>query len=655
MNCKQLDKCKNLGSNKTLSMALSFGDYFLKNKSKNSKGSIWNMPENNLEVEYNNPENIDSGESGIILFLIELYKYLKDSKFLDLIIESTDNLFERCKTVTTDNYALYTGRSGLAFLLISIFYLTHDHEYLKKACDVLRKTSHKYLKSSNTTDYLYNGRSGTLLVTCKLYCLTKEPFLLELANKLLERIIENARLTESGISWKVNEEINLRDSCSFAYGAAGIQYILSQINKISSNKSLEFIIHEIEKYQNSCWVKNFKNWGDFRKDILDGDTYLKYTKKYKKEGFQFDPENNLSWANGYFGICNINKPKKKKIDDKLNNIIYEINNYPINLHEGLAGISLCLINEECKSDVILTYLNDQVDDKNVDLTGGLFHGNLGVMYSILKNNNKERFDPQNVLFPEIDCGNQVSIPLRLELKNNIKKLISKKYERTLIILEEINTERLNDFYEKIRNDNCFKFEKFDFFLNEILKEMSNKSAAERLRDIIGLEKKRYNFRNLGEKSFAESYFHEIHFHLDIMNLLKNSDNWLMNQVLRISDKIEVIETKWDWSKNKSDLVENLLLSPNEYKTLFTFDRNVSASEIDLSDSKIIINQFIEPKRVKDVLVNIKSNPEELNREYSLDKIRLLNSLDFLILDSIRKLIYWKVLVINQPPKIGRIK
>src|SRR5690606_13367792 len=186
-----------------LRIAQNYGDALIKHVERNVEKDWWvKASDVQQHLRSNNSENIASGNSGVLLFVVELYQFTKNKEYLDFAIKCTDILVKRVQFRPTDNYAFYTGRSGLVFLLIQMYTLTQDKKYLENASDILKNISYKFLRSSYTSDYFYNGRSGVLLIAYQLYHHTNEPFLLELCSELLEKIIENAVLTDEGLSWK---------------------------------------------------------------------------------------------------------------------------------------------------------------------------------------------------------------------------------------------------------------------------------------------------------------------------------------------------------------------------------------------------------------------------------------------------------------------
>src|ERR1700712_5094337 len=69
-------------------------------------------------LSYNNPENIEDGAGGAILFLLELYEHSKDEAVLTQVVRLCEELIGHCQQHPTNNYGLYTGRCSVVYILL---------------------------------------------------------------------------------------------------------------------------------------------------------------------------------------------------------------------------------------------------------------------------------------------------------------------------------------------------------------------------------------------------------------------------------------------------------------------------------------------------------------------------------------------------------
>ncbi|HEY8894693.1 MAG TPA: lanthionine synthetase LanC family protein, partial [Niastella sp.] len=182
-------------------------------------------------LPWHNRENIDSGASGIVLFLIELYKQSANNRYLQLAGEIIDNILAYCRNNDTNNYSLYTGRAGVVYVLLEYWRLTQNDDLIKEALSLIRPCNKGFLNSDHSSDYLYDGRAGTLLVLFCLYQFTKESFLTGYIDQFVTAITGNMQSSADGFYWCAKGELAIRPSCSFAFGTAGIKYVFTQLRK----------------------------------------------------------------------------------------------------------------------------------------------------------------------------------------------------------------------------------------------------------------------------------------------------------------------------------------------------------------------------------------------------------------------------------------
>ncbi|MGB8194439.1 MAG: lanthionine synthetase LanC family protein, partial [Chitinophagaceae bacterium] len=376
-------------------------------------------------LNWNNPENIDSGVSGLLLFLLELYKQTKEENYLAAVDQSIAGLVEYCKNTPTDNYGLYTGRSGVIYLLLQRYILNGDDQLIAACLELSKAADHRFLHSKYTTDYLYDGRAGALLTILHLYLISKEPFLLKYIYQYLGFIMNNAKPGRQGIYWMNDEEFNIKPSCGFAHGSAGIRYVLQQVNRCVSNPALEMLIDGAGKHANSCWVENFSNWGNFENPIVSHHALEMYKTRYAANDARiFEPVNEYSWACGAAGM--LLSLHDEQAAERINEVSAKITDpdayrsiASVSLYDGLAGLGMFyLSSEEYESNV--KELVDAFTEKNfrlaekMDTDGGLMHGNAGVFYFLLKAS-EENGVQENVLLPFANISFDDSIFLKLSL------------------------------------------------------------------------------------------------------------------------------------------------------------------------------------------------------------------------------------------------
>src|SRR6185437_5368511 len=179
------------------------------------------------------PENIDSGSSGILLFIIEVYRATGKEEFLQQARDLSEHLFFYCKETPSDDYTLFMGRSGLIYCLIRLYSLTKDKELLDRSLSLFESFDAETSGSEINSDDLYGGRAGVLLCLLNLFKITGESSIYTKLCEVLRQINQHAIWSREGISWENN---------------AGIAYVLRELAACFESSGLNFLIRQSEKY-----------------------------------------------------------------------------------------------------------------------------------------------------------------------------------------------------------------------------------------------------------------------------------------------------------------------------------------------------------------------------------------------------------------------
>ncbi len=602
----------------------------------------------------NNIESIEIGISGYLLFLLEFYKHAPDDTHLLKVKSITKDLILYCRNNQTSNYSFYTGRGGFIYYLLQLYKINKDESILDECLELIKPCGGEYLESIYTTDYLYNGRAGTLLVLIELYQVTNSDDILHLINQFSIKIVKNGFLSEEGISWRALEEINLKNSCGFALGTSGILYVLKKLNSCFPNKAIDYVIGDVQKYIENCWDEDKNNWKIHDKDIINKEILNSYKKEYKDNNEHlFNPKYDSCWSRGKAGvqlsynIQNINLEVPEIQFTKLKN----------NVYEGVSGIGLCLLNNLDKnSDTIskiVDFLMQQED--TVSLEGGLFFGDLGKYYFLLKFTSGN--NGPNIINPGLLFSDKKDDALDMDLVDVKKSFLKKQYHRTITLLEHIAPKSINQFllHSKSNKADC-EISSFQSFIENELKTMKDAPAYDLLKDVYDLEKTRKEISDLDKRTNLQIYLDSIFYKEKTLDLLNNSDEWIFNQKITISDSIEIVNSKWNWNDNRiSNIIENFYAPPSHYEYLFFSSYENRINEYSLGIDGLVLHRFDEGNTFNQALTEIKlfcrSQPPEILEEFvvntgSKDVQDFINRLDFLIIYKVKQLLYDKILEFN---------
>jgi hypothetical protein len=630
-------------------------------------------------LQWKNPENLESGASGNVLFFIELYRQTGEEKYLSIINKLIRELITYCEETPANNYSFYTGRGGVIYVLMQVYQLTAEEYLLKECLNLIKPCNHEYLHSRYTSDYLYDGRAGTLLLLMNLYLLTQEEFIAEYMNQFANKIIANAKLSANGIYWSTGEEMNLKPSCGFAYGTSGVRYVLKKLHYYCSDPVLDLVLHEIDRFTSSSWLSDYQNWGCFRKDIMNFETLRKYKTSFMQgDELLFMPKDDLSWAYGTTGVLfssldKIGTRKYEAASDKLAAVVSDGSLRAVNLHGGLAGIGMYYLHtSNGLSDTELQTIQYELLGRvslEADTDGGLFHSELGVVYFLLKTTNIiDRTENVLIPFENTHKHKQPGINPVVKLQDARQKLLTGNFPRTVYILEKIAPEVLEEYVNRAADtEPASELTRFIDFISNKTVDKITPAFHERVMDVFGLEKSKFDFSLTEKKTRLQTYLEELTFNDAILQKLNMPDEWLTSQQLSISGKIKMVETKWDWSflddfepmKNKLALekfIKNLTVPAKEFQYIFQLSGRQEVVEIFCNLAfQMTIQRFAEPNSITQATAQIKYYIGSLNEKaleslmYALGAAsstqqEFIKQIDNMVMDSVKPLIHRNILV-----------
>lgn len=343
-------------SSTLIAEVLKIGDYILSKSYEAQEQLSWpsiNLSDKAWKVEVMD-ESLYSGQAGLALFFIELFKLTNEQKYknaYDKIINSV--VFN---TKYNNNFAAYTGKLSLVFPVLSELNF-QGHSQYTRYIDTAMKDLEENLNNIKNLDWI-GGLAGILALTCETYKVTKDNRYLELIRQIADNLVVLQEM----------EREELKEG--FAHGCVGIatsllrahQYIQNSVYK---HKALELFDLQRERYGLSekfkwCWgatgwgialintkIYNLKNI--YRRDLIQ---IIKNIPEILK-GDDCICHGNL----GDIELLNLIKQSSLDIDitDKLNQRIssilyyynknqeYNVNSLPeipnLSLFTGLTGIA----------------------------------------------------------------------------------------------------------------------------------------------------------------------------------------------------------------------------------------------------------------------------------------------------------------------------
>jgi hypothetical protein len=285
-----------------LQEARRLGDELLQKAKESPQGLYWESFTPYSDTQTAVSENIYSGNSGTVLFLIELFKLTQEEKYLQAAKSATNWILHYCQQNPPQSYAFLTGRIGVAFLMLRWYDLTAEHQYLEYALQ-FTEGCEDYLNNPVTIDDLINGASGILLCLLHVHSYTADESVLEKIRLFTTHLLAKAQFGEKGIFWDGKKK-SVRGLCGFSHGAAGLGFVFGELGYYFQNPAFYWLAEQAYAYENNYFDHDRGNWMDFRKSFFDDETLKEQQTAFREKNLKFftEPSNMAAWCHGAPGI-----------------------------------------------------------------------------------------------------------------------------------------------------------------------------------------------------------------------------------------------------------------------------------------------------------------------------------------------------------------
>lgn len=654
--------------NKIYNEAVRIGEELLSLVKRDKKGMSWETMtiDNTKEREdpeyiiWRNGESIYSGNAGIVLFFLELYKQTRNDNYLEAAVEGMRWVVHYCRENPSDNYAFFTGRMGVSYALLKMHELTHDSHYLERALDIAEPCE-LFLQNTNTVDDLINGTSGTLLGLLQLHAATGEAWLLEKADLFLQRLVDRSHRGPEGLYWDFSSN-NIRGLCSFSHGAAGIGFVFLEAGRYLQNEALYHIAEEAFCYERFFFNEENKNWPDFRKSIWVPKDYEEHTAAYIEGNTAFftQPGFMNAWCHGAAGIglsrlrayevvkkdvyaqeAKIALYKTEETDIIPDTEQNDIKKYQrsFTLCHGCCGNaeifleayrafmdeSYLALAEKVALQALEVKKNKQRYMSGFVTVNGqedtsLFMGNAGIGYFFLKL--LEPFKVPSVLLPKIESSEDTKRAvangsiLKATPVDIRKRIVQRTFRRTNLLVEKLASCQAADYFERHGSNGVSEEQSYMNFVKQELIPSLSDIEQELVADILTLECEKYRI----EQNIISSSLLNIKTIIQTertVNLLKGlGDQDILQLNLAIEPDVRILLTGWDWNPNReSGCVDNLNIEKDVYTVLLKADADVKVLEDHLSSfSYAVLVAFQKNSLVPDAVQAVISNFEPASTE-----------------------------------------
>ena len=622
--------------------AINIADQIIDEAIKDDDG--WHWETHDHLGNFINQDNLYNGNSGIIFFLIEIYKITESSRYFSGVVNG-------CNWLINYNYEsqgeidinLYCGLGGIIHVLISANELYGNDTCVNHA---LKIVSHYQTKrNSYYKSDILTGTAGSLLTLLHLHNKTKSEWLLDEIKYHIDILFENIIVFKNGICWDRDGK-SVHPLCGFSHGASGVAFIFIELYRYFNNEIFLNVAEHAFEYENLhvCSIPNMYNgslfgWPDFRKDVVSEEGLNSALKAFSANNIDefVTPGHMCAWCHGAAGIgmARLHAFDVTKTTDHLNyfnsalrNIIYmfSLPNDSYTLCHGTFGNLNLMLDyyvfsgdkkalKTAKEQALKCLSNKEKMGyyksgfpKILKADCSLFMGTAGIGHFLLRLSNP--YDVDSILLPKIkECG-----------KNNIN---DEKYNRA--------------YFFQIMYQKLFPNTSLVFDPPEIPNQVKLNNIKEYIVDAV----------NVAETNLA--VLNALHLDNIIFNLSSNilSDSLLYIRYTYFVKKYNSIDydnlSMFELFQLKLSLNSNVILEVHEYKNykkynvLFLSYRDDAVKQYTITKYTYSILKFFEMNdSVESTYNDMKKQYSNINinNVYSIFRNQLKNCLlmEFLIVN-----------------------
>jgi len=379
-------------------------------KKETANEAWWPTPYyvNSDEYAFQESYDIFNGNCGVALFFLELYRYDQNEAHIDLIDKMMFRMMKSDAILKPRFFAFYTGIGGVIYTNLKIYEVTGIQKYLNNALLITLSNKTQLSKQLLKADLL-SGYTGNLLVFTLLYHHSQNDEVLQLIHLLLDRLVQEARVSKAGLKWDYNQSKKAYDSMTgFSHGASGIAYCLMQLSVYFNAPGLLYLAEEALAYEMQYYHAPAQNWLDLR--IGNHNLAKPQAHLWQLETFVSDMVVVNAWAHGAAGVglsrnlaFELTQKSKysKHCNDALKKCLSDLKNTirpDFTLVSGYAGMIpflLCNTDKKGVSENICEVINGAIQQYQKTSSYseylscgahdyGLFSGKAGVGYLLLQ-------------------------------------------------------------------------------------------------------------------------------------------------------------------------------------------------------------------------------------------------------------------------------
>jgi lantibiotic modifying enzyme len=203
------------------------------------------------------------GTAGIAWFLGYLYASTHDDRFRTFALGAIrHSLAGAHRLHRAERLSFYSGAVGVAFAAIELATLLDERVIECDAGKILREIIDENDRGSRLD--LVTGLAGAIAALPILSVRLADKGLLDVSMRFADRILDRAKASADGLSWRSGRKSRHRNLIGFAHGAAGIGYGLLEMFSATGYDRYRRAAEAAFNYEQSWFNSELQNWPDFR-------------------------------------------------------------------------------------------------------------------------------------------------------------------------------------------------------------------------------------------------------------------------------------------------------------------------------------------------------------------------------------------------------
>ena len=282
------------------------GDALLTRAHHHPHGMSWptlaSDPRDSNRVLWQTSDSLYNGVAGIALFFLELSRHVPDQRYVHAATAGMRWVEQYCRQTPPASYGLISGRVGVAYAMARVAVVTQESYFLDQALHLVRPMA-SALRSPVLAADVLSGTAGIVLGLLHLHAASGAPWLLDLLDLGLQRLLQQAWVSPHGVYWDRSPQF-IRGLCGFSHGAAGIGWGLLAVGQYMHNAAFSWLAEQAFAYESTYYSAAQQNWPDFRKGIYEPADYARHYAAYRARDDAFFTTGGdvNAWCHGAAGI-----------------------------------------------------------------------------------------------------------------------------------------------------------------------------------------------------------------------------------------------------------------------------------------------------------------------------------------------------------------